>query len=84
MKELSKEDLMEAVSIGVKEAIHEMCETGDGYSGLIRSEQFFEAIKSGVSQSMWEMITNATDMPCSDFFNMIKEGTKEAHLHLGK
>jgi len=38
----------------------------------------YHAIKDGVEAAMWRMITNATDMPCSDFFVTIKQGVANA------
>jgi len=75
---LSKEEMFEAFKLGVKEAILEMTESGDGYSGPIRTEQFFEAIKEGVGESIWKIATNATHMPCADFYDSIKEGVEKA------
>lgn len=37
----------------------------------------FNAIRDGVSDAIWRIATNATGTPCSDFFEMIKEGMKE-------
>ncbi len=41
-------------------------------------ERIYEAIRSGVYDAIWQMITNNTDMPCADFFGTIKEAAKEA------
>ena len=41
-------------------------------------EEFLDAVYRGVYDAMWQMITNETDMPCADFYEMIKKGTKEA------
>jgi hypothetical protein len=40
-------------------------------------ERIYKAIQDGVHDAMWQMITNNTDMPCADFFETIKQGTKE-------
>ena len=36
--------------------------------------KFYEAVRQGVHDAVWRMITNATDMPCTDFFDAIQEG----------
>ena len=41
-------------------------------------ERVYEAISKGVEDAMWRMITNATDAPCNDFFESIKEGVSAA------
>lgn len=102
---LSKEEFFDAIRQGVKDAILTMTESGDGFSGLIRTDEFMEAVKygvrdafldmseekgvlyrpehfmecvkDGVSSAVWNIATNATDMPCSDFYEMIKQGVKE-------
>lgn len=50
----------------------------------LNEEEIYKAIKDGVYEAMWQLFTNATDMPCSDFYNYIKEGVKEAHLEICK
>jgi len=49
---VSKEEFLEAIKQGVKDAILTMTESGDGYTGTIIKEPFLEAIKDGVSISM--------------------------------
>ena len=75
---LSKEEMYSAIVEGIKSAIHEMCDTGNGFNGLIRKDEIFEKIESGNYRAFWQLFTNATDMPCSDFYHQIKEGVKEA------
>lgn len=77
MNKLTKEEMFKATKDGIKEALLTMTESGDGWSGLIRTDQFMEAIRSGVSDGIWRIATNATQMPCADFYEMIKEGVKE-------
>lgn len=36
----------------------------------------YEAIKQGVYDAIWQMITNSTDCPCEDFFNVVREGVQ--------
>lgn len=75
---LDRDDMMVAVTNGVKEAILTMTESGDGYSGKIIRDPFLNAVESGVYNAMWSLMTNATDMPCTDFYEMIKQGVESA------
>lgn len=75
---LNKEEMQDAIIIGVKEAILEMCESGDGYNGPIRKEEIFEKIREGVHDAFWQLFSSATMMPCQDFYDTVKEGVKEA------
>lgn len=52
MKELSKDEMIDAIKQGVKEAFHEMMESGDGFTGPIRTKQVMEAINQGVYSAM--------------------------------
>lgn len=52
-----------------------------GYPDL-DPEKIYEAIKDGTCLAIWRMITNATDMPCADFFDTVKDGVKEAMMEL--
>ncbi len=45
-------------------------------------DQVYKAIREGVHDAMWQMITNSTDMPCADFYEQIKTGVQEAILEL--
>lgn len=36
-----------------------------------------DSIRAGVSDAMWQMITNATSMPCHDFFDTVKDGVAQ-------
>ena len=78
---LSKEEMFEAFKLGVKEAILEMTESGDGYSGPIRTEQFFKAITEGVGDGVFGIANSGTYRPGSlsdRFFDSIKEGVENA------
>ena len=79
---LSNEDMFDAFKLGVKEAIMEMTESGDGYNGPIRTEQFMDAIRNGVKDAIWGIATNATSAPCADFYDSIKEGVEQAMEHV--
>jgi hypothetical protein len=47
-------------------------------SNDVTSRQFLDAVREGVHDAEWQMITNATMMPCADFFDTIKDAVKEA------
>ena len=79
---LSNEEMFEAFKLGVKEAILELTESGDGYTGMIRTDQFMEAIRLGVKDAIWGIATNATSAPCADFYDSIKEGVEKAMEHV--
>lgn len=78
LPKITKEEYLDTIREGIKDAILEMTESGDGYSGLIRTDQFFEAIKEGVAMAIWKVATNATSMPCADFYDSIKAGVEKA------
>jgi hypothetical protein len=40
----------------------------------ISKEELLDAIREGVHDAMWRMITGATSMPCHDFYATVKEG----------
>jgi hypothetical protein len=40
----------------------------------ISKAELLEAIREGVADAMWRMITNATQAPCADFFASIEDG----------
>ena len=40
----------------------------------VTKEEFLEAIRRGVRDAIWDIATNATSMPCADFYEHIKEG----------
>ncbi len=65
MKNISKEEYLAAVTLGVKEAILTMTESGDGYTGTIIREPFLEAIKDGVQAAVdlnWPSRTKIEDL----------------------
>lgn len=43
----------------------------------IDEEKILDAIRKGVCDAMWRMITNATAMPGGDFFEMVKQGVED-------
>jgi hypothetical protein len=44
----------------------------------VSKEEFLAAIREGVRDAMWDMMTNATIAPCHDFYDSIREGVREA------
>jgi hypothetical protein len=40
--------------------------------------RYYDAIAEGVYRAMWEMITNATDAPCADFYATIERAAEAA------
>ncbi len=67
--EIPEHLLFGAIKAGIKEAFLEIMESGDGISGIIRTDQIMEAIKDGVTASF----------PSFDFIEQaIKDGTSIA------
>ena len=54
LPKITKQEFLDAISYGIKNAIHEMVESGDGFTGSIRSEEFFESIRNGVKDAIIE------------------------------
>jgi hypothetical protein len=44
----------------------------------ITKQEFLDAISEGVHRAMWQMMTNATSVPCHDFFDSIEDGVRKA------
>ena len=44
----------------------------------LEPKRVYEAIAEGVDRAIWRMITNATDMPCRDFYDTVEKATREA------
>lgn len=51
---------------------------GDIAARLPESDEVLEAITEGVDRAVWRMITNATDMPCADFYHHVQKGVEKA------
>jgi len=47
-------------------------------------ERIYQAIREGVSDAVWAMITNATSAPCKDFYASVEEGIKAAMMELNR
>lgn len=74
---LSKNEFFDAVKEGVKEAILTMTESGDGYSGLIRTEEFMEAIKDGTRYAIRDLFDEYPH-PGANFFEAVRKGVCDA------
>jgi hypothetical protein len=62
LPQISKEELLDAIRDGVNDAMP------------ISKRELLGAIREGVYDAVWQMITNATSMPCHDFFDTVREG----------
>jgi hypothetical protein len=40
----------------------------------VSKQELLAAIRAGVHDAMWKMITNATQAPCADFYDAVKDG----------
>ncbi len=67
---LSREDMMAAITEGVRLAFEDLMDPG--------RDSGFKCIQDGVERAMWQLMTNATSAPCADFYASIKEGTEAA------
>jgi hypothetical protein len=50
---------------------------------LLDEDKIYRAIREGVHDAIWHMITNATQMPCADFYDTIKDAAREAFSKMG-
>lgn len=41
-------------------------------------ERIYQEIYRGVYDAMWQMMTNATDTPCKDFYSTIEDAVRNA------
>lgn len=73
LPKITRDELLEAVKNGVKEALLTMTETGDGYTGPIIRDLFLEIIKQGVENSFSHQIPSEEDIK-----ECIKEGVFNA------
>jgi hypothetical protein len=48
----------------------------------LTKEDMKDAITKGVYHAFWQMITNATDAPCADFYDFVKDGVEKAMSNL--
>lgn len=99
MEELDLDEVLDSIAEGVRRAFPEI--THDFFSDAIEGGvtqalpdmdgvRLYRAISDGIENAMWRMITNATQMPCADFYeavtNGIAKGIEEAASrgYLGK
>ena len=73
---LNREDMIEAVTEGVKQAIVELGTSGGRFD--LPHELLFDAVREGTRQGIWQMITNDTNTPCDDFYETVQQGIVEA------
>jgi hypothetical protein len=73
MTKLSRDDMMEAVTEGVKQGMSDC-----GHLDI------HDAIRQGVADAIWKIATNATHAPCADFFEMIRQGIEDGMQRLPK
>lgn len=52
--EVTREDILEAIKEGVKEALLTMVKSGDGYTGDLIREPFLKAVEYGVRSAVSE------------------------------
>ena len=72
---LSREDMMQAVTEGVRQAIVDL---GSDHGRLdVPHEIVHDAIRRGTADAMWRLACDATDMPVSDFYEAIRQGVEQ-------
>ena len=85
----TKKEFLDAISEGVKKAIHEFMESGDGYSGVIIRDYVIEQIGNKIANSfsfnfpdddqILNAISSNISMPNVDYvLKAIKDGIKES------
>lgn len=85
-------EVLEAITEGIKESMPdfdyvEMTDAISGgvssfLSGQIDGRPVVDAFSKGTKDAIWQMITNATDTPCQDFYDAVTKGVKEAILEM--
>lgn len=73
---LSREDMMQAVRDGVRDAFLEVMTDG-GYLAVVSTSDICSAIKEGTNSAIWSVATSGTHMPSSDFYEAIKRGVED-------
>jgi len=48
----------------------------------IDPDKFYEAIAEGTHRAFWQLMTNATSMPCNDFYATIERAAEAAFKKL--
>ena len=49
-----------------------------GHGMRPRDERIYDAVAEGVERAFWRLFTNATDMPCHDFYATIQRAVEAA------
>jgi hypothetical protein len=73
---LSKCDHMAAITEGVRQGIVALGTSDGRYD--IPHELLFDAVRQGTQEAIWKLATNATGMPCHDFYASIQDGVEPA------
>ena len=68
MPKLDADEIYKQIRAGVR----------DAFEGKLLADLVYEQIHTGVQDALWQMITNATQMPCHDFYDSIKDAVKKA------
>jgi len=82
-----------------KLSVSELTQANNAYIGIVKKiseqnkhdrvipkvtkDELLEAIHEGVKSAIWDVATNASDMPCSDFYSAIKNGVEDAVCGMG-
>jgi hypothetical protein len=73
---LTQEQLLEAVTLGVR---HGICDLGSSWGRFdIPHELFYEAIRHGARDAIWQLATHAAQTPCADFYAAVSDGVEAA------
>ena len=78
--EWSVTDMIEAVAEGVRQAFREIASSGGQFD--LPHELLFDAVRRGTCAAIWQMITNATQAPCADFYATVKEGVRDGIVRI--
>ena len=76
--DLSREDMMEAITEGVRQAFDY------ALRNLEFNHGFEDVVREGVADGIMQIAKNGTDMPGADFFEMIKQGMAAGVAGLAK
>ena len=64
--------------IGVYKRLEENGSSEAPSMPYVSKDEILEAVFNGVKSAVWDVATNATDMPCSDFYDSIRQGVESA------
>ena len=72
--------MIEDVTEGVRQAFREIASSGGQFD--LQHELLFDAVRRGTCAAIWQMITNATQAPCADFYATVKEGVRDGIVRI--